>query len=140
MNQKTIERELVELENEYWQAIQNRDIDGALRLTDDPCLVAGASGIAKVDRKAFTGIMERAKYRLESFELKDVHARMLGEDVAVLVYKVHEDLTVDGEAISIDCADASTWVRRNGKWVCAVHTEALAGDPYGRDRTHATNN
>jgi ketosteroid isomerase-like protein len=140
MNQKTIERELVELENEYWHAIQNRDIDGALRLTDDPCLVAGASGIAKVDRKAFAGIMERAKYRLESFELKDVHARMLGEDVAVLVYKVHEDLTVDGEAISIDCSDASTWVRRNGKWVCAVHTEALAGDPYGRDRMHETNN
>jgi hypothetical protein len=21
-----------------------------------------------------------------------------------------------------------------GQWVCAVHTEAIAGDPFGRDR------
>ena len=33
-----------------------------------------------------------------------------------------------------DAADASTWVRRNGRWVCALHTESLKGDPFGRDR------
>jgi hypothetical protein len=28
-------------------------------------------------------------------------------------------------------------VRRGGRWVCALHTEAIAGDPYGRDRRPA---
>jgi hypothetical protein len=31
-------------------------------------------------------------------------------------------------------ADSSTWVRRDGRWVCAVRTESLSGDPFGRDR------
>jgi hypothetical protein len=29
-------------------------------------------------------------------------------------------------------------VKRNGDWVCALHTESLAGDPYGRDRKQST--
>jgi hypothetical protein len=57
--------------------------------------------------------------------------------VAVLVYNVHEELTVDGKPVTIDAADASTWVRRNGRWVCALHTESLKGDPFGRDRPRA---
>src|SRR6266540_6516732 len=36
--------------------------------------------------------------------------------------------------VELDAADASTWVRRNGKWLCALHTESLKGDPFGRDR------
>jgi hypothetical protein len=28
----------------------------------------------------------------------------------------------------------STWVRRNGGWVCALHTESILGDPFGRDK------
>lgn len=47
---------------------------------------------------------------------------------------MHEELTVDGKRVALDAADASTWVRRNGRWVCALHTESLAGDPFGRDR------
>ena len=62
---------------------------------------------------------------------------MLSEDVAVIAYRVKELLTVDGKPITIDAADSSTWVRRNGQWVCALHTEALIGDPFGRDKQPA---
>jgi hypothetical protein len=34
--------------------------------------------------------------------------------------------------------DSSTWVRRNGCWLCALHTEAIAGDPFGRDRQRSS--
>jgi hypothetical protein len=37
-------------------------------------------------------------------------------------------------ATKLDAADSSTWVRRNGRWLCALHTEAILGDPFGRDR------
>jgi hypothetical protein len=57
--------------------------------------------------------------------------------VALVGYKVHEDLTVDGKSVSLDAADTSTWVRRDGRWVCALHTESLLGDPFGRDRIRA---
>jgi hypothetical protein len=60
--------------------------------------------------------------------------RLLGDDTAIVAYTVHEELTVDGKPVSIDAADTSTWVRRDGRWLCALHSESLAGDPFGRDR------
>ena len=56
---------------------------------------------------------------------------MLDDDTAILAYQVHEDLTVDGEPVSLDASDASVWVRRDGSWVCALHTESLKGDLSG---------
>jgi hypothetical protein len=31
-------------------------------------------------------------------------------------------------------ADASPWVQRDRRWVCALHTESIAGDPFGRGK------
>jgi hypothetical protein len=62
---------------------------------------------------------------------------MLADDVAIVAYKVTEDLTVQGKPVHLEAADSSTWVRRDGRWVCALHTEAIAGDPFGRDRRPA---
>ena len=52
--------------------------------------------------------------------------RLLGDDVAIVAYTVREELTVDGKPLTLEAADSSTWVRRDGRWVCALHTEALA--------------
>ena len=130
----TVEKELLELENQYWQAIKERDVDTAMQLTEFPCLIAGATGIGRVDKEAFVKMMKGASYRLHEFEIKDSEVRLLKEDVALVAYKVHEELTVDGGKVSMDAADSSVWVRRDGQWRCALHTESLAGDPYGRDR------
>jgi hypothetical protein len=27
---------------------------------------------------------------------------------------------------------------RNGRWLCALHTQSIAGDPFGRDRQPST--
>jgi hypothetical protein len=79
--------------------------------------------------------MTDASWTLHDFEVKDdAEVRLIGDDVAILAYKVHEEMTVDGKPVTIDAADASTWVRRGGRWVCALHTESIAGDPNGRDR------
>ena len=60
--------------------------------------------------------------------------RLLRDDVAILAYRVHEELTVEGKPVTVEAADSSTWVHRDGRWVCAMHTESIAGDPFGRDR------
>jgi len=133
--EKAIERELLNLERRYWQALQDGDDQTAVLLSDDPCIVSGASGVASIDRKAMEAMLKQATWKLRHFEIDpDVKVRMLGEDVAVLAYKVHEQLTVDGKQVELEASDASTWVRRNGQWVCALHTESLKGDPFGRDR------
>jgi hypothetical protein len=105
-----------------------------MRLTDEECLVTGAQGVARISREGLPDMLNRASYTLHHFELKDAQVRELRDDVAILAYKVHEELTVDGKPLTLVAADASTWIRREGRWRCALHTEAIAGDPFGRDR------
>jgi hypothetical protein len=131
----TTEKELMDLERRYWQAIKDKDVDAAIRLTDDPCLITGAQGIARVDRQTLERMMQAAPWTLNTFEFGDgMHVRLLRDDVAIVAYRVREALTVQGEPVTVEAADSSTWVRRHGRWVCALHTEAIAGDPFGRDR------
>ena len=73
-------------------------------------------------------------YRIHEVEFGHAELRLLGDDVAVLAYQVHEELTVDGKPVTLDASDSSTWIRRDGRWRCAAHTEAVFGDSFGRDR------
>lgn len=135
MANTTLGNELLDLEKQYWQAMKEKDVDTAMRLTDVECIVAGAQGVERVKRHALSDMLKNAPYTLHDFELKDPEVRQIRDDVAILAYKVHEELTVDGKPVKLDAADASTWVRRDGRWLCALHTESIAGDPFGRDRS-----
>jgi len=132
---RTVETELLDLEKRYWQALKDQDVDTAVRLTDEPCIVTGAQGVGAIDRKTLGAMIKAASYTLHHFELKEgAQVRLLGDDVAIVAYEVHEELTVEGKPVAFDAADSSTWVRRDGRWLCAMHTEAITGDPFGRDR------
>lgn len=134
---KKVEDELLDLENQYWRAIQEKDAAAATRLTDDECIVTGAQGVGRIAREALAKMVETDSYTLSSFQLSDVQVRAVGEDVAIGGYKVHEELTVDGKPWRLDAADASVWIRRADGWKCALHTESILGDPFGRDRANA---
>ncbi|MBI5508933.1 MAG: nuclear transport factor 2 family protein [Deltaproteobacteria bacterium] len=133
MTLKDQERELLGLERRYWQAVKDNDVETALRLTDDPCLIAGAQGISRVDKQALAAMMKDSRYKINSFELSgDTEVRFLRDDVAIIAYKVREELTVEGKPVTLEAADTSTWVLKNGRWVCALHSEAVLGDAFGR--------
>lgn len=139
MTTKSIEAELLGLERRFWQALKDKDVGAAIGLTDYPCIVTGAQGIGAIDRNTFAAMMKDASYTFDRFELKDgAQVRLVTDDVAIVAYQVHEELTVDGKPVAFDAADSSVWVRRNGRWLCASHTEAIAGDPFGRDRRPGT--
>ena len=127
----------MDYERQYWQAIKDRDVPAAMRLTDDPCIITGAQGVARITRTAFAGMLQAGGWTLHEFTLSDMQVRLLGDDVAVIAYKVKEKLTVDGKPLTVEAADSSTWVRREGEWMCSLHTEALLGDPFGRDKRPA---
>jgi len=137
MAQKSHEKELLALETRYWEALKTRDFEQALALADDPCLVVGPTGVESIARETFRNMMHSSTHRLRNYELDNVQARELGDDVVVLAYKVREELTVDGKPVTVHAAHSSTWVKRNGRWTCALHTESIAGDPFGRDRQAA---
>lgn len=128
------ENELIELERQYWQALQANDFETVSALTDFPCLITGPQGVGAIDREAYRQMMGSANYTLERFELGDVQARMINDDVGVVAYRVSEDFTLDGKPLHLEAVDASTWIRRDGRWACAQHAEAIQGDPWGRDK------
>ena len=130
--QDALKRHLLDLEQRYWRAIERRDAATAARLSDDPCLVVGPQGVGEVKRDAFPAMMRQANYDLRHFALEDVHVRLLGDDVAVLAYAVEEELTVEGERVQLKAYDSSVWKKRDGEWICVLHTESPAGDPFGR--------
>ncbi|MEP6688583.1 MAG: nuclear transport factor 2 family protein, partial [Gemmatimonadales bacterium] len=118
---KSIETELLELERRFWQALQDQDVDTAAALTDEPCILTGAQGVSAINRRTFAAMMKAPTWKIDRFEIKEgAQVRLLGENVAIVAYEVHEELTVDGKPVAFDAADASTWVRRDGRWLCAL--------------------
>jgi hypothetical protein len=128
----SVGRELMALEKKYWNAIKDKDSSTAASLSNDPCVVVGAQGVGVLDRTTLGRMLQGATYELKEFAFDDVHIRRVTDDVAVVAYKVKEDLVVEGQDVNLEAFDSSVWVRRNGEWICVVHTESIAGDPFGR--------
>jgi ketosteroid isomerase-like protein len=129
---KTCASNSVGLEKQYWNAIKDRDASTAAALSEDPCVVVGAQGVSELDSARLAKMLDSATYELKDFELDDIHVRRVTDDVAVVAYEVSEDLVVEGKKVKLKAYDSSVWLRRGGQWACVVHTESIAGDPFGR--------
>src|SRR5512141_3275543 len=79
---KIAEKELLDLENRYWRAIKEKNVDAMLGLTEFPCLVAGATGVALIDRENFVKMLTDPKCTLHDFKVKKAEVRALKDDVA----------------------------------------------------------
>jgi ketosteroid isomerase-like protein len=134
MDKTAVEQELLDLERQYWQSIKDKNAEAAGRLTDEPCIISGAQGMALIGKAALEGMLKAATWTLNEFAIEAAQVMPINDDIAVVAYRIREQLTIDGRSLTMTANDTSTWVRRNGRWVCAVHTEAIAGDPFGRDR------
>lgn len=129
-------KELLELEKKFWDAMKAKDADAATRMTDDGCIIVGAQGVSAIDRKTMGKLTTEGKWELEHYAFDDTNSqvRFVGDDVAIVAYNVKERVVVDGKQVPVEANDSSVWIRRNGEWRCALHTESIAGDPYGRDK------
>ena len=128
--------EVLEQERRFWNAMKAKDARAASRMTDDGCIIVGAQGVSAIDRETMGKLTEEGQWELKSYSVDDETAqvRFIRDDVALVAYKVNEQVVVDGKPLNLEANDSSVWVRRDGQWVCAMHTESIAGDPFGRDR------
>jgi ketosteroid isomerase-like protein len=129
-----VKADILALENKFWQSMIDKDVDAASRLVADECIVTGAQGAARIDKASFTKMMRDGKWELHAYSFDDVSVISPSPDIAVIGYKVSERVTVDGQEIQFQAADASTWVKRTDTWLCVLHAESVIGDPFGRDR------
>jgi len=132
-----LEQDILAQEHRFWQSMIDRDSKVGAAMTAEPCIVAGGQGVGRIDRKTFASMMDGGDWTLKSYEFRDVKFVQPADNVAIIAYTVHEELTVGGKPVMLDAADASTWVKQGGEWLCALHTESVLGDPFGRDRKAA---
>jgi Domain of unknown function (DUF4440) len=92
--------------------------------------------VSAIDRASMRKMTEGGKWELQQFTFneKTRQVRFISDDVAIVGYTVSERIVVEEKTLQFDANDSSVWVRRDGEWRCALHTESLAGDPYGRDK------
>lgn len=130
MNNQNVTSEILNLERKYWTAMRDHDLETALSLTDFPCLVASSHGVSSVDRAEYEKMFRsnEGSIRAFTFNEEDAEVRQVSPDTAVVAYKVKSTFTKEGQSQTIDAVDTSTWVRRDNKWVCAMHSEATASD------------
>lgn len=125
------------LERRFWDAMKDRDGASAMDLSGDPTVVVGAQGTGEIPRQALGAMLEAPTWQLLSYEIEDLIVREVAPDTVITAYKVTEELTVEEKPLTLVAYDSGVWVERDGTWVCALHTESLAGDPFGRDKTKA---
>jgi ketosteroid isomerase-like protein len=137
MTTATKVQEVLEHERRFWNAMRAKDGEAASQMTHDNCIVVGAQGVSAISPDTMGRLTREGDWELEryTFDESTAQVRFLSDDVALVAYQVKEKLTVDGKPVNLEANDSSVWVRKNGEWLCAMHTESLAGDPFGRDRT-----
>lgn len=118
-------KEIIGLEKKYWKAMADHDLDAALSLTDFPCLIAGPQGRSLVTEEEFKKMFESHRNEIRTFEFENnPEVRLLNPETAVTAYRAKSRIVRDGKEEDCDIVDTSTWIKRNGKWVCAMHTES----------------
>ncbi|KYG68733.1 hypothetical protein AZI87_05745 [Bdellovibrio bacteriovorus] len=109
--------EILNLENQYWDAMKTKDVEAAVSLTKFPCIVTGPEGVRSIDEEQYRQMMNAmtSTDRFKDIEINEPQLTILNEDAALLTYNI--------EVSGMKMLDVSTWVRENGKWVCAYHSE-----------------
>jgi hypothetical protein len=136
---KKDEKTIIALENKFWQTMVDKDTDASVAMLADKSIVTGSQGLALLTHDDYRGMAAQGErlWTLKSFKLDDVKVTFPADDVAVIAYKVTEEMEVEGKPVTLKAADATTWVRKGSKWLAALHTESVLGDPFGRDRKAA---
>ena len=136
---QTNEQLIIDLEQKFWRAIVDKDIEGSVVMLAEKSIVTGAQGAALLTHDDYRGMARQGDslWQLKSFRIDDVKVIFPSQDVAVIAYTVTEEMEVEGRPLTLKAADATTWIRQDGEWLAALHTESVLGDPFGRDRKAA---
>ena len=59
------EKELLDLEHRFWDAMADKDAERAAELTDDGCIIVGAQGVSAIDGPTMAKLTEEGAWELE---------------------------------------------------------------------------
>jgi hypothetical protein len=119
-----ISSEIVSLENKYWKAMRENDVETAVLLTRFPCVVMSPAGVQKIDETEYREMMkshDASEFR--NAEITNPQVEAFNDDVAMISYST--------KANGMTMLDVSTWIRQDGEWRCGFHSESPQSAPKG---------
>jgi len=128
---RTADNTLIALEKKFWQSMVDEDTETAIAMLDEPALMVSSHGAMQFDREQYRKMAEEGPMVIKSFELSDMKVMYPNDDTAVLTYRVKQALAARGDGakeIEQEMADSSVWLRKDGEWLCVMHTETEVDD------------
>ena len=120
--------EVIDREKSYWDAMKQKDGDRTSKLSAKTSPVTGAKGVMSVPKSKMAAMTEEGKWTLEAYAFSDVEISTPTPDVAIIVYKVKQKVTMDGKTQDLGAADSTIWVRGPDGWECHAHSEAFLNE------------
>lgn len=120
--------EILALEKDYWDAMKRKDGKRTSQLSGKTSLVTGATGVTSIPKDKMGKMTEEGNWTLEAYEFSDVEVVTPTPDVAIIAYKVKQNVTMDGKKQELRAADSSTWIRGADGWECHAHSETFLKD------------
>jgi ketosteroid isomerase-like protein len=119
---------IIDLENRFWQSMIDNDADTAVEMLTEPALMVSAHGAMQFDHAAYRQMAEKGPRVLTGFELSDVNVVFPNETTAIATYRVKQQVAGRGQNDGTieEMNDTSTWIKADGAWKCAIHTETPA--------------
>ena len=121
-------QQIIELETRFWESMKDKDPETAKTMIANPSVVVGPMGTIPMDPDTYARMTEEGQWTLESFKMDDVNVIFPSTETAIVAYKVHQKGDMKGQPMDLECADSTVWVREDGDWKVALHTETILQD------------
>ena len=115
--------EIMKLEAEFWQAMADQRPEQAAALLAAEAVSVAMFGIHHFSPSEYLSMAQTGPAKLTFFEFSNEKVIFPITDVAVATYEVKQIFEMDGKSHEMICFDTTTWVRNNGRWLAAAHTE-----------------
>jgi ketosteroid isomerase-like protein len=119
-----LEREAIEFETSYWEAVKAGDLSTLRKLTADNFILVTGDGLTKLGKDEFVKMIGEGDYKLWSYKIDERQAvtSRVGKDTVVVAYKVHQNMERGGRREEAASFNASTLVKEGNDWSRAAHT------------------
>ena len=118
--------EIERLEKTFWKSMLDGKPEVATGMLTEPALMVSAHGANKFDHAGYTKMANDDRYKLVDYDITSMDVTFPRDDVAVATYRVSQTVEMEGKPIEMDMFDSSTWIKVDGEWRCAMHTESPA--------------
>lgn len=121
----TTQKDIMELERQFWQAIVDTDVDTAISLLDGESVSVSGWGIHHFSPSEYRKMASSGDARVTAFKFSEERVVFPAPDVAIATYKADQSITVSGKSQDMVVYDTTTWVRKDGAWLASAHTETV---------------